>query len=103
MHCDDARHDGEGQMTNSNVWGTGIALGITVAIAYTACALVFWLWPQAAATFMNGLFHGLDFTKLQSGQALFSFNAFFYALVGMSAWAFVLGSIFAWMQQRIAR
>jgi hypothetical protein len=79
---------------------TGSALGITVAIGYTACAFAFWLWPEAAATFMNALFHGLDFRKLQSGSTLFSFGSFFYALVVAAAWAFFLGAIFGWVSAR---
>ena len=79
----------------------GVALAATVAIGYVACTLVFWLWPEASAGFMNSLFHGLDFRKLQSGQALFSFGSFLYALVVMVAWAFGLGAIFGWVQGRL--
>ena len=85
-------------MGNANAVRDGIALAITVGIGYSACALVFWVWPEAAATFMNGLFHGLDFRRLQSGPALFSFGSFLYALVVMMVWAFVLGAIYGWLQ-----
>jgi hypothetical protein len=78
---------------------TGLALAVTVATGYIACALVFWLWPEAAAAFMNALFHGLDFRKLQSGASLFTFHAFIYALLVIVAWAFVLGSLFGWAQR----
>ena len=89
-------------MAKENAIRTGLALAVTVGIGYSACALVFWLWPEAAATFMNGLFHGLDFRKLQSGPALFSFGSFLYALVVMMAWAFALGTIYGWLQNRFA-
>ena len=49
---------------------------------------------------MNGLFHGLDFHRLQSGAALFSFGAFLYALAVMMVWAFALGAIYGWLQSR---
>ena len=75
---------------------TGTALAVTVAVGYTACTLAFWAWPDAAATFMNALFHGLDFRKLQSGPALFSFGSFLFALAGAVAWAFALGVLFGW-------
>lgn len=88
-------------MANANAVRTGIALAVTVGIGYSSCALVFWLWPEAAATFMNGLFHGLDFRKLQTGPALFSFGSFLYALVVMMVWAFALGAIYGWLQDRI--
>ena len=76
---------------------TGIAFALTVALGYSACALVFALWPDAAAGFVQALFHGLDFRKLRDGPALFSFGGFFYALAVLSAWAFVLGSLFGWL------
>lgn len=76
---------------------TGTALAATVSVGYVACALVFWIWPEAAADFMNALFHGLDFRKLQSGSALFSFKSFFYALVISAAWSFFLGALFGWL------
>ena len=78
----------------------GAALAATVAIGYAACSVVFWLWPEAAATFMNSLFHGLDFRKLQSGPALFDFGSFVYALIGITIWAFGLGAVFGWLSGR---
>jgi small-conductance mechanosensitive channel len=79
---------------------TGAAFALTVAVGYAACALVFWIWPDSAANFMNALFHGLDFRKLQSGPTLFSFGTFLYALVILAVWAFVLGTIFSWLLGR---
>ena len=87
-------------MANANAVRTGIALALTVGIGYSACALVFWLWPESAATFMNSLFHGLDVRRLQSGPAPFSFSSFLYALVVMMVWAFALGAIYGWLQNR---
>lgn len=52
----------------------GLALGATAGVGYAACALVFRLWPAAGAAFMNSLFHGLDFRKLQGGAALLDFG-----------------------------
>jgi len=79
---------------------TGTVFAATVAAAYTACAILFWLFPEAAASFMNALFHGLDFRKLQ-GAGDFSFGGFLYALVGITAWAFVFGTLFGWLQSRV--
>ena len=75
----------------------GAAFATTVAIGYALCTLAFYLWPESAATFMNALFHGLDFRKLQSGSQLFSFGSFGYGLVVLTAWAFMLGTIFGWL------
>jgi hypothetical protein len=81
---------------------TGAALSLTAGAGYAACTLVFWIWPEAAATFMNALFHGLDFRKLQSGPALFNFESFLYALATLMAWTFALGALYRWVQGRIA-
>jgi hypothetical protein len=81
------------ELKMSNPTRTGAALAATVAIGYAACTLVF----------MNTLFHGLDFRKLQSGPALFNFGSFVYALVGITIWAFGLGALFGWLSGRIQR
>jgi len=81
---------------------TGLALGVTVGVGYAACALVFRLWPEAGAAFMNSLFHGLDFRKLQAGGALFDFGTFFFALTVLVAWAFALGFVFGWIAERLS-
>ncbi len=88
-------------MTRINPLITGAALAATLGIGYAACTLVFWLWPDAAASSMNSLFHGLDFRKLQSGPALFSFGSFLSALAGLALWTFGLGTIFAWLLGRL--
>jgi hypothetical protein len=91
------------ELVMSNVIRTGAAFAITVAVGYALCTLVFWIWPEAAARFMNALFHGLDFTRLQSGPTLFSFGSFAYALIVMAAWAFGLGALFGWISGRLGR
>ena len=85
----------------TNALRTGYVFALTVALGYTACTLFFWLFPAAALGFMNGLFHGLDFTRLQAGASLFSFGGFAGALAVISVWAFVLGVVFAWLNQRL--
>jgi len=85
----------------NGVLRTGTAFATTVVVGYTLCTLVFWIWPEAAMHFMNGLFHGLDFRKLQVGTSLFDFGSFASALVVMAAWAFGLGSLFGWLFSRL--
>jgi len=80
---------------------TGVALAVTVGVGYTACALVFRAAPDAAMTFMNALFHGLDFRKLQVGPTPFEFGSFFFALFVAAAWAFALGAVFGWIVDRL--
>jgi hypothetical protein len=84
-------------MTAINPLRAGAAFAATVGVGYAACTLVFRIWPDAAANFMNALFHGLDFRTLQSGPTLFSFGSFFYALAVMLVWAFGLGALFGWL------
>jgi hypothetical protein len=84
----------------NNPLKSGVAFAATMAIGYAACSVVFWLWPEAAASFMKALFHGLDFRQLQSGPTLFNFGSFAYALVGITIWAFGLGAVFGWLSGR---
>ena len=84
-------------MTRNPAWKTGAAFAVTVAIGYALCTLVFWIWPESAASFMNVLFHGLDFGRLQSGSSLFTFGSFGYAVAILAGWAFMLGTLFAWI------
>ena len=88
-------------LTTGRTIPTGVALAITVGIGYTACALAFRAWPDAAMTFMNALFHGLDFRKLQGGPALFDFGSFLPALFVAVVWAFALGALFGWLVDRL--
>ena len=85
----------------NNAFRTGTAFAVTVSIGYALCTLAFWLWPETAMNFMNTLFHGLDFRKLQSGPALFSFGSFLYALIVMAVWAFGLGVLFGRLSERL--
>lgn len=86
-------------MTTTSPLRTGLALAGTVAIAYASCAVVFWSWPEAAAAYLNALFHGLDFGKLRVGPDLFSFTGFIYALALTTLWAFLFGVLFGALQQ----
>jgi hypothetical protein len=84
------------EMTLGNPYKTGATLSVTVAIGYALCTLAFWVFPEASANFMNALFHGLDFTPLKSGDT-FTFASFLYGIVVLAAWAFFMGTVFAWV------
>ena len=77
---------------------TGFAFALTVAFGYAACTLLFWAFPDAAATFMNALFHGLDFRKLQSADG-FTVGGFAVAGLMLAAWAFLLGCVFGLLRR----
>ena len=84
-------------MKRQGILKTGTVFAATVGIGYAACTLVFWLVPDAAANFMNALFHGLDFRKLQAGGSIFTLGSFLYAEIVLVGWAFGLGCLSAWL------
>lgn len=90
-------------MTKLDPWRSGIALAVTAAIAYAICALIFATFPDASANFMNALFHGLDFRKLQPAPGGFSLAGFGGAIAVMAAWGFVVGALFAVVRNLLAR
>jgi hypothetical protein len=90
-------------MRFNSPWRTGAALAATVVIGYGLCTIVFMAWPQAALDFMNALFHGLDFRKLQSGPQPFGFGSFANAALVLGGWAFMLGTLFAGLASLTSR
>jgi hypothetical protein len=56
---------------------------------------VLWLlFSEPFMSFMNALFHGVDFRPLYSGGA-FDAGSWLGAVVVLSAWGFLLGALFA--------
>lgn len=90
-------------MNRLNPWTTGAALAVTIVVAYAICTVIFVSFPEAAATFMNALFHGLDFRKLQSVAGAFSLAGFGAAAAVMAIWALAVGAIFAAVSNLFAR
>jgi hypothetical protein len=80
----------------------GTALAITVGLFYALCALIWALVPGPFMSFMNSLFHGLDFSSMVQPRP-FAWPGFLTALVVLSAWAFFAGSFFARLLNRLVR
>jgi hypothetical protein len=81
---------------------TGLALAITVAVFYALCALVWAVAPGPFLSFMNSLFHGMDFSSMvQPGS--FSLAGFLTATVVLALWALGAGTSFAWVLARVSR
>ena len=81
---------------------TATAFSITVGLFYGLCTLVWVAAPGSFLRFMNGLFHGMDFTPLvQPGP--FDLPGFLMALVILSAWAWLAAAFFVWISKRMAR
>lgn len=81
-------------------WRTGVALSATVAVFYALCTAVWVVAPGPFIGFMNSLLHGLDFSPLLMA-AEFSWGGFFAALVVMAVWAFLAGTFYGWLRQRL--
>lgn len=73
---------------------TGVALAVTGALFYSFCTLIEVAFPSQFMNFMNALFHGLDFSKLESSEP-YRWTSFIYALVVIGIWAFAAGAFFA--------
>jgi len=81
---------------------TGLALAITIGVFYALCTLVWVLVPGSFMAFMNSLFHGLDFTPMVQPRP-FAWPGFLAALLVLSAWAFLAGTFFSWVLNRLTR
>ena len=81
---------------------TGIALAITVALFYCLCTLVWVLAPGPFLSFMNNLFHGMDFSSMVRPRP-FAWSGFLGVLLVLSTWALLAGVSFAWLLNRVMR
>ena len=84
-------------------WKTGLALAVTVAIAYAACALTFLAFPGLATAFLESLFHGVQFARLQQEGQPFRFEELGLVTMALFAYAFLLGWLFAVVRNAMAR
>lgn len=82
-------------MDNLKPWVVGVALAITLALAYTVCAAAFALSPEETLSFFNAWFHGIDLRVLQPVASTFSLGVFFYGLSGITLSGFAIGAIYA--------
>ena len=87
-------------MEKLNVLGTGVALAVTLALLNAVCAVVVNLWPAQAIAFANAWMHGLDLRPLMSDLPL-SLARFAYGLVGLSVIGFLIGTVYAWLYNRM--
>lgn len=80
----------------------GLAMAITLAIVNTLCAVVVWLWPDAAFTIAGSFAHGLNFRAMQSTEPL-SLGRFLAGLISIGIIGFVIGAVFAWSYNALGR
>ena len=81
---------------------TGTALATTVGLFYALCTAVWVLAPGPFLSFMNNLFHGMDFTSMVQLRP-FAWQGFLAALLVLSLWAGLAGVFFAWLLNRLTR
>jgi hypothetical protein len=62
---------------------------MTVALFHSVCALLEAMWPAQYMGFMDALFHGSDFTVLQTSSA-HPWRDYLYAMAVMALWALLL-------------
>lgn len=48
----------------------GFTLSATVVLFYAVCTVLWLTFPEPFLNFMNALFHGLDFRKLETGNSI---------------------------------
>ncbi|RQS56635.1 DUF5676 family membrane protein [Burkholderia sp. Bp8984] len=80
---------------------TGATLSATVVLFYVLCTLVWMALPGPFMNFMNALFHGLDFRRLQTREPLSWWFVVYPALV-FAVWFFAAGAFFAWLYNRLS-
>ena len=81
---------------------TGLALAITVGVFYALCALVWVVAPGPFLSFMNSLFHGMDFSSMVQPRP-FAWRGFLSALLVLCLWALFAGTFFAALLKRLTR
>ncbi len=89
-------------MDKLNFVTVGLTTAITFAIVNTLCAVVVWLWPDAAFTIVGSFAHGLNVRAVQSGEPL-GLGQFLLGLISIGAIGFVIGAVFAWVYNALRR
>ena len=89
-------------MDNLNPLTVGLATAITLAIVNTLCAIVVWLWPDAAFSIVGSFAHGLDVRAVQSPEP-FGPGRFLVGLISIGTIGFVIGAVFAWTYNALRR
>lgn len=82
---------------------TGLALAVTMTIAYVICALAFLAFPGLATTFLESLFHGVQFARLPAQGQGFRFAGFGLVTIALFVYAFAIGWLFAVVRNMLLR
>ena len=80
----------------------GSSLAVTMAIVYALCTAAWITWQTEAVNFLNELFHGLDFRRIQV-ESSYSVMAFIAPLAVLSLWGFVTGTLYGLIYNALTR
>ena len=75
----------------------GFTMAITVGLFYTACTGLWMMFHEQALDFLNALFHGLDFRRIEISASEYQVATFVTPLIVLVVWGFLLGTIFSWL------
>ncbi|MGY2492333.1 DUF5676 family membrane protein [Cupriavidus sp. CP313] len=74
----------------------GFTLSATVVLFYAVCTVLWLTFPEPFMNFMNALFQGLDFRKLQTSNSLSAWTMIYPGII-FALWFFAAGAFFAWL------
>ena len=77
----------------------GFTVAITVGLFYTACTGLWVVFHEQALDFLNALFHGLDFRRIEVPAWEFRVGTFFYPFFVLVVWGFLMGTFFSWLYE----
>ena len=88
-------------MNKLNTLSTGIALGLTAALASVLCALAFAISPDATLDFFAAFMHGVDLTAVKSSTPI-GIGRALYGVIGLGILGFVAGIAYASIYNAVA-
>ncbi|MFA4887577.1 MAG: DUF5676 family membrane protein [Candidatus Nanoarchaeia archaeon] len=78
---------------------TGLALSITAGIVYTACAVLFWLFPSQTIIFFNNWSHGINLAQIATTKTL-TLGGFFVGLLCVMIFTYIVGAFYAFIYNK---
>lgn len=77
----------------------GFTVAITVGLFYTACTGLWVVFHEQALDFLNALFHGLDFRRIEVSASEYRVGTFVTPLIVLVVWGFLMGTFGSWLYQ----
>lgn len=90
-------------MKCSSARTTSLAIGATVAILYSLCALVMAIFPGAVLGWVKSVAHGVNLNALEIGVTPFTFGDYVAGLLCITAYALIAGYIYGAIRKFLQR